>query len=73
MVEYLQSYFSLKVGSFGTPCIFILTSILHCEHKKQLHLHVLKKLAASKVVVELSLIKCTENGKSGHGRGARTK
>ena len=46
-----------------------LRSILHCEHKKQLHLHVLKKLATSTVVVELSLIKCTENGKSGHGRG----
>ena len=47
----------------------MLTSISHCEHKKQLHLHVLKKLAISTVVVELSLIKCTENGKSGHGRG----
>ena len=57
LVEYLQSYFSLKVGSFGTPCIFMLY-ILHCEHKKQLHLHVLKKLATSTVVVELSLIKC---------------
>ena len=41
----------------------------HCEHKKQLRLHVFKKLATSTVVVELSLIKCTENGKSGHGGG----
>ena len=46
-----------------------LCSILHCEHKKQLHLHVIKKLATSTVAVELSLIKCTENGKSGHRRG----
>ena len=44
-----------------------LCSILHCEHKKQLYLHVLRKLATSTVVAELSLIKCTENGKSGHG------
>ena len=46
-----------------------LCSILHCEHKKQLYLHVLKKLATSTVVVELSLIKCTENGKVDIGGG----
>ena len=46
-----------------------LCSILHCEHKKQLRLHVFKKLATSTVVLELSLLKCTENGKSGHGGG----
>ena len=51
----------------------MLTSILHCEHKKQLHLHVLKKLATSTVVVELSLMKCTENEKSGHGREGQDK
>ena len=52
-----------------------LCSILHCEYMKQLHLHVLKRLATSTVLVELSLIKCTENWKSEHGRGggARTK
>ena len=51
----------------------MLISVLHCEHKKQLNLYVLKKLATSTVVEELSLTKCTGNGNSGHGRGARTK